>query len=280
MLAIALSAGVTLSTPAFAAGPAPELAVVPVRLGTNAEPALADALTAALEAGAAAGGTKVVRSDKTCADAKCFAEIAKETGASHVVAATVTAKLNDYRVELTARDTSGAVRASVNFDCEICTRPDLEAKLARETAALCGKLEATPAADPSTTPAAEAGSPPVADEAQPATSTSRRDAQPDASRSRALGIAGYASLGAGVGVLVAGSVLLGIHDRPVRSRCTGASVDANGQCEFLHDTIVVGAVLTSVGVAAIVTGIALVVVGRRSRSSPRRAAVTFGGVRF
>jgi hypothetical protein len=73
----------------------------------------------------------------------------------------------------------------------------------------------------------------------------------------------------------------------VRGRCTPDRIDINGECEFVHDTIAVGAVLTSVGAAAIVTGIALAIVGRRkskskskSDGSHRRAAVTLRGVRF
>jgi hypothetical protein len=84
-----------------------------------------------------------------------------------------------------------------------------------------------------------------------------------------------------LGTVVAGAVLLGIDSRPVQSRCSGDSVDINGKCEYLHDTVVVGAVLTSAGAAAIVTGVALAIVGRRGRKGSRaRAAATIGGIRF
>jgi hypothetical protein len=300
-----------------------KIAVVPVDLGGEAEPALGDALLGALVKGASEDGTTVVSADRACSDAECFATVARETGATYVIAARVEAEINDYRVELVARDMAGAERHSLKFDCEICTHTDLEVKLAREAAALRKKLAAPSREDvrPATIVVTTAHGParvlvdgetvgvtPYEGEVSPGEHTltveadgyapehlgfeARSGAQssfavalePEGGgrevRPRRLQIAGYTSLGVGVGALVAGAILVGIDDRPVRGRCSGDSIDVNGQCEFLHDTLVVGAVLTSVGAAAIVTGIALAVIGRPGRTSKRRAAVTIGGIKF
>jgi hypothetical protein len=303
---------------------ADKFAIVPVDVQGKDEPGLADVLLGALEKGTSTDGTEVVRVEQPCSDADCFATIARETGATHVFAATVAVELNDYRVELVAHDATGAARHSIKFDCEICTHADLESRMAQEVTTFRTKLasamggpDAVLATISVTTVPSGArvlldgkpiGTTPFDGEISPGqhaltveadgyiAETSRfearlggqssfaialeREVDRDAARPRRLRIAGYTSLGVGLGSLVAGSVLLGIDSRPIQSRCSGDSIDVNGTCEYLHDTMVVGAVLTSVGVAAIVTGVALVITGRPGRKSQARAAATIGGINF
>lgn len=75
-----------------------------------------------------------------------------------------------------------------------------------------------------------------------------------------LGAGGLAAAGAG-------AALVAIDSRPVQRRCTGDSVDVNGTCEWLHDTIAGGAIAVSVGAAALGVGIGLAVAGRKQRKS-------------
>lgn len=81
-----------------------------------------------------------------------------------------------------------------------------------------------------------------------------------------LGAGGLAAVGAGTALIV-------IDSRPVQRRCTGDSVDVNGTCEWLHDTIAGGAIAVSVGAAALGVGIGLAIAGRKQRKG-RRASKT------
>jgi hypothetical protein len=320
-LSLALSAGLAW---VGAAPEASKIAIVPVVVEGDGEPALASALVEALVKGTSDDGTTVVRIEQPCSDAGCLASVARRASATHVIAASVHAEGNDYRVELVAHDATGAARHSFKFDCEICTHADLRARLQREAAAFRSQLDASvpsPDGHPAmisviTTPAGagvfidgeQVGKTPYHGEVGPGRHSLKveakgyvaedsefearsggqdsfkftldREGQRASKRPGRLAIAGYASLGVGVGTLVAGSVLLAIDSRPIRSRCSGESMDINGACEYLHNTLAVGAVLTSVGAAAIITGIALAVVGRPGRKSKARAEVTFGGFKF
>jgi len=81
-----------------------------------------------------------------------------------------------------------------------------------------------------------------------------------------LGASGLAAAGAG-------AALIAIDSRPVQRRCTGDSVDVNGTCEWLHDTIAGGAIAVSIGAAALGVGIGLAIAGRKQRKG-RRASKT------
>lgn len=79
---------------------------------------------------------------------------------------------------------------------------------------------------------------------------------PGSPKRRALGAAGVAG---GLALLGAGLALVAIDDRPYKGDCSGSSVDAGGDCKFLFNTAVggtvaavVGAVLTTLGVVALV----------------------------
>ncbi len=61
-------------------------------------------------------------------------------------------------------------------------------------------------------------------------------------------------LGSGVAGIGAGVALLVLHGRPITADCSGANIDADGDCHFLHDTQLGGAVALGLGAAAAVTG--------------------------
>ena len=108
------------------------------------------------------------------------------------------------------------------------------------------------------------------------------DAGPAPKRRDSKVIAGGSLLGVGVASVVAGSVLVGIHARPITGDCADDNVDGDGDCRFLHDTRTGGAVALAVGGVALVTGAVLVGLSVRGRRSNRRAAVRLrpGGFAF
>ena len=320
----ALTMGMVLAAATTVHAADEKIAVAPVEVD-GGDQAFDAAVFDAVVAGLSGPGRVLVRSDQACRNSKCFASLAEMTGASLFVHASVGVRGSDFSVSISTYDETGRRVDGVEFTCEICTRPELQARLSREAAALLPAPEGgAPDADPEAPATVTVTSKPDADvlldgqkvgrtpytgEVSPGrhSLTVRADgyrpettefaAKPDrenalafslerdkdgaSRRRRGLAIGGYVTLAAGLGATAAGGVLLGLNNKPVKGRCSGDSIDVNGECEFLHDTLTVGAVLTSVGVAAVVTGIALAVVGRkRGASSRNRAAVTVGGVRF
>ncbi len=71
---------------------------------------------------------------------------------------------------------------------------------------------------------------------------------------RARVITGAALVGTGIAAIAGGITLMVIHGRPVTSDCSGESVDLDGDCAFLHDTRIAGAVMVAAGGAAAITG--------------------------
>lgn len=90
---------------------------------------------------------------------------------------------------------------------------------------------------------------------------------------RRLAAPGWATLAVGLGAAGGGVALFALDERPVRGDCSGANVDAEGDCKYRHNTLVGGVVLTVAGIAAIVVGAALVAIDRtksqRSRAQAR-----------
>lgn len=82
-------------------------------------------------------------------------------------------------------------------------------------------------------------------------------------------VAGATLVGVGVAALATGITLLVLHGRPITSACTGNDVDLDGDCHYLHDTRIGGAVGAGVGGAAIITG--SVILGLEFRRRNRAA---------
>ena len=102
----------------------------------------------------------------------------------------------------------------------------------------------------------------------------RAPEQRDRTRKLALTL-GSTSVAGGVVGLATGIALLAIHATPMSSRCTPDVIDAEGDCKFLHDTQVGGAVSTTLGAVLLVGGVTAIVVARprRGEASKRRARV-------
>lgn len=79
---------------------------------------------------------------------------------------------------------------------------------------------------------------------------------------------GLAMLGAGGASTIGGAALMGIDGRPIRRKCTGANVDADGTCRLTHSTMLPGAVIGTLGVGLLASGIALVVIEHRRKVHP------------
>lgn len=80
---------------------------------------------------------------------------------------------------------------------------------------------------------------------------------------------GWALLGIGVGGLAAGVTFLVLDERPYRARCSGADIDASGDCRQRYGTLTHGVAFAAAGGALLVTGAALLVAARLQRG--RRA---------
>ena len=78
------------------------------------------------------------------------------------------------------------------------------------------------------------------------------DEGPTRRRGRVIGSS--VLLGSGVAAIGAGVALLVLHGRPITADCSGANVDADGDCHFLHDTRLGGAIALGAGAAAAITG--------------------------
>lgn len=90
---------------------------------------------------------------------------------------------------------------------------------------------------------------------------------------------GWVTLGLGVGSIGGGIALLAVHQR-ARS-CSSDVVDVNGKCPDRLNTVAGGATLTSLGIIAVATSIALLVRSRAARPRGSARVVVHGlGMRF
>jgi hypothetical protein len=70
---------------------------------------------------------------------------------------------------------------------------------------------------------------------------------------------GWTSLGLGIALGIAGTALIAIDGREWPGRCSGADVDANGNCRFIYRTMPLGIALAGLGAASLATGVGLTV---------------------
>lgn len=91
-------------------------------------------------------------------------------------------------------------------------------------------------------------------------------------RARALTIAGSVLLGLAAPALISGSTFLALDGKPYRRRCSGADVDADGDCRMRYATSVHGGVMLGLAAALVLGGIVLLTQAR-TRNAPARAAL-------
>jgi hypothetical protein len=247
-----------------------------------------------------AGGDVVTSSD-ACAEQACLSELIGRDGATHAAGLEVTRSGRDYTLEITLIDAAG-VTTIVDAECAICGFDEvaqvaydkavgLAPKLA---AAQPGKLQITSNPEgarvlidgeavgttpyTSNLPEGEYDVRVELDGYFPSTESvtvvgGGRDSlrvalervppsKPD--RSRAKRIAGWSMVGVGIAALGGGAAFWAYHHSDVRGRCDDpANLDVNGTCRYRYDALAPALGLTITGVAALATGVTLVILGRK-----------------
>lgn len=83
---------------------------------------------------------------------------------------------------------------------------------------------------------------------------------------------GWALVGLGSAALAAGVTFLVLDERPYKSRCSGADIDAEGNCRQLYDTMIHGAVSTGGGGVLVISGAAMLISARLRRGKAQAPA--------
>lgn len=192
----------------------------------------------------------VLPEDASCADAACYAAIAKRVTATHLLLVQGVANPAGYRLSLDVRDgESGRTLGTDGKDCELCAEDQLVPTVQEKVTSLWVRVmqEQSAAAAPQPAPAASAGMAPVTVTESPPPPRWYEQGTP------LLG-AGFAAIGlvaAGFGVyyiLQDGETAKRnqINDRPI----------------LLRDTGTWGWSLTGVGAVAVLAGAAMIIWGR------------------
>ncbi len=238
-----------------------------------------------------------------CDRQSCYDRVRANSGATHLVRATVVNKNRDFLLKIDLIDArTGQVVLSNNETCEICGADEVAGMLDAQGALLQTRLSAMGAGPAvlvletkpngaivyvdgeavGTTPLERpvlAGSHKirisldgyVAEERELTLVNGVREELslplqrlPGNPKTRALGAAGLVS---GLSLLVGGVVLTALDDTPYRRNCTGMNVDPNGVCKFLYGTGPLGAVL--IGAGAVLGTLGAVALHRHRGSSKR-----------
>lgn len=266
-------------------------------------------LRAALNEGLSRGGGATLAELGTghaeaCANAECWAAVARRAGADFVVLPRLGVEDRDFRVELVLVDQRGTTLASAADTCEVCAVPEVAHMLADLAGVLNSKLDVLAREPPQITFESQPdaalvyldgellGQTPVTRSVTPGQHRARAvlrgriplelmveavagsretvafelDPIPRSQRARPYG---WALLGLGVAATATGIGLLAVDERPYRKRCDGRYLDVEGNCRFRYDTLGSGVVMTSVGGASLIAGTVIVALFSRRRASSR-----------
>lgn len=91
---------------------------------------------------------------------------------------------------------------------------------------------------------------------------------------------GYASLGVGIAMAVAGTALISVHGQPWTRRCSGPDIDIEGNCRYVLTSRPLGIGLAAIGAGAIASGIGLLVWAQRDPSQTSTSAGIMVSGRF
>jgi hypothetical protein len=249
-----------------------------------------------------------------CSKPGCMEKIAKQTGATHIVRAIVVVVDRDYTVKVELYDADGAKIVSTSDGCEICGVMDVGGLLETQAATMRTKLDAlasgpasigivsTPEGADVTLDGEPFGVTPldksiipgdhvirVSKEGYIAVQEQRTfvegaretlnyelDKVPNRLPKRPWG---WASLGVGIAAVGAGVAMTVLHDSNYKlgGACTGAQVDAEGDCAYLFNTKYEGLALSLGGAALVTLGVAILI--NTSKKSARKQAKVEAAVR-
>jgi len=229
---------------------------------------IAGALQQGVRDGLADAGVAVAEAPRGCADATCAAKAVSAGQARAYVSTTVQITGSDYALSADILDGSGSSLARKEGSCEICTYDEAAVALRELVAAAARELapaepEPTPAPAPTPVIDPEPAEPP------------RKRLSPQTTQ-----LIAFTAIGVGVAVLAGGIAMLVLDENPVKSNCSGVHVDADGDCEFRHDTLGGGIGLTVAGVAVAGGGVGLLLWGRKQeRRGPSEVSLVPWGLR-
>lgn len=242
-----------------------------------------------------------------CEDAACYQGAAEQAGVELMVGGTVQKTGPDFAVQVYAISSeTGEIVAQVDGVCEICGIGELGDVVGSLAARLRPTLENTTQPTTLTVESEPDGAEVWVDGKQAGTTPLEVPVSPGeheidvikegrrtkhvevtlrpgvnesfsfrlARSTRVPAWVPWTSLGVGVGSLASGIALLVIDEDPIRRDC---NADVDGRCQYLHDTVNGGVVLTVVGVALVGTGVGLLIAQARQdrvqRSGVQQARV-------
>jgi hypothetical protein len=193
----------------------------------------------------------VLPEDASCAEAACYAAIAKRVGGTHLLLVQGVANPAGYRLSLDVRDgQTGRTLGTDGKDCELCAEEQLAPTVQEKVTSLWVRVMQEQAAL-ETPPAAPAGMAPV---------TVTETAPP-----RAWYEQGTPLLGVGFAALGAVATGFGVYYITQDGKAVERS-QINNRPILLRDTGKWGWGLTGVGVVAVLAGSAMVIWGRDDRA--------------
>ncbi len=241
----------------------PQLAVSPVVVGGDVDPLWAGSLGEALARGLGRVTlpTHQLPPQPGRCDASCWADLARAEGYDIVIRTVVFGRERLYEIEIEARDaTDGSLLLTSKEPCQPCGRVEVEDQLARQAGALAERLRSL---DRSPAVVVVAPQPTGGEVRAPAPAPPPRDWRRPA---------GWSLLGVGVPALATGIAFVALHHRPYTGRCTGEDHDpARDLCRYRWNSLTPGATLIALGGAFATSGVAMLVLARRSaRPQPSR----------
>lgn len=250
-----VAVGLAVAGPARAGEPPRGRAVITaLAVEGELEPAWRLEFEQRLRAGLERGDAVLVepRAPVDCRDATCWRAVSESADAEHVIVSRLAVAGRDYEIRIDVRSRrDGEVVAHVEQRCELCGLGEAAERLSDVAAAIAVDLDTLAAVG-----------------ARQTVRLPRVEAPRDRPHLRRFTPAALALGAAGI---IAGTSLVAIDERPIRSRCTGENVNPLGICKYRHDTLAGGAVLLASGVAMAITGVVLAVVLRKAKRRPRSA---------
>jgi len=299
----------------------PKTAILPLNVEGQLSDADQEILTRQLVEGLRRGNFEVVAPDEVgaaagrgdCSKPSCIQKVAAETGATHVVRATVEVVDRDYTIKVELYDgTDGTRVVSSSEGCEICGVADVGGLMEAQAAILRTKLDmlasgpsavvitSTPEGAEVTLDGEPFGLTPVDKTVLPGEHVLRvsKDGYIAVQEKRTFVEGarenlsyelekvpnrlpkrpwGWASLGIGIVAVGASIPLTALNEQPYKlgGKCEGRGRDAAGNCEFLYDTKWYAVGLGLIGGALVTLGVTVLITTSKSprKQAQRKAAV-------